>query len=141
MRFPAVGNGDGMAGSAFPRVMCDAYFSAATLGMLRERVAACAAAAGMPRNRASDVTLAVHEMAANAVRHGPGTGRLVISDAGGGRLACQVSDAGAGADPWPVQPGHGLWIVRNVADEMTVASSPADGSHVTAVFSNPDGPA
>jgi anti-sigma regulatory factor (Ser/Thr protein kinase) len=113
-------------------VILDESFDAATLRLLRERVAACAVAAGVREDRAAEVTLAVHEMAANAVRHGAGSGRLLVR-AAGGTLRCQVSDAGPGTGPWPVQQGHGLWIVRQVVGGVTVSSGP-HGSQVTAVF-------
>jgi hypothetical protein len=53
--------------------------------------------------------------------------------AAAGVLRCQVSDAGPGAGPWPLRQGHGLWIVRAVADEVTASSGP-NGSEVTALF-------
>ncbi len=123
----------------------DRAFDADTLSGLRKAVLAEAAAAGMPRDRAADVMLAVHELAANAVRHGSGAGRLAMR-VRDGRLYCQVSDDGpASADgqagrgeptaarAWPVQRGHGLWIVQASADQMSVASGSV-GSQVTAVF-------
>jgi anti-sigma regulatory factor (Ser/Thr protein kinase) len=119
-------------------VVFDERFDASTLHLLRERVAACAAAAGMPDERAMDVMLAVHELAANAVRHGAGAGRLLVRVAAG-VLRCQVSDAGPGASPWPLRQGHGLWIVRAVADEVTAYSGP-QGSQVTAMFGWREGP-
>lgn len=64
---------------------------------------------------------AVHELAANAVRHGAGSGRLVML-ATAGALRCLVSDAGPEAGPWPVRQGHGLWIARAVADQLAVSS-------------------
>jgi anti-sigma regulatory factor (Ser/Thr protein kinase) len=82
-----------------------------------------------------DGTLVVHELAANAVRHGAGTGQLV-PQATGGELSCQVSDAGPGPALWPLRPGHGLWIAHQVADKVTVSSGPA-GFRVTAVFASP----
>jgi anti-sigma regulatory factor (Ser/Thr protein kinase) len=116
----------------------DRVFDADALAGLRKAVLAEAAAAGMPGDRASDVMLAVHELAANAVRHGAGAGRLTMRVLEG-RLH-QVSDAGpagdpraAAAQPWPVQPGHGLWIVHAAADQVNVASGLA-GSRVSAVF-------
>lgn len=113
-------------------VVLDERFDAATLHVLRERIAACAAVAGMPEDRAAEVLLAVHELVANAVRHGAGAGRLLVR-AATDALVCQVTDAGPGAGPWPVQQGHGLWIVRSVADEMRASSGP-HGSQVTAIF-------
>ena len=52
----------------------DQQFDEGTLHILREMVAAHASAAGMPDDRATDVMFAVHELAANAVRHGGGSG-------------------------------------------------------------------
>ena len=72
----------------------------------------------------------------------------------GRELICQVSDLGPAArngqipgmqpatlhpgatslgQPWSYEPGHGLWLVRQVADHINVVSGPA-GSQVTAVF-------
>jgi anti-sigma regulatory factor (Ser/Thr protein kinase) len=130
-----VGAVTGACGSSDAGTEFDERFDAATLHSLRERVAACAAAAGMPEDRAMYVTLAVHELAANAVRHGAGSGRLLIH-AAGGTLRCQVSDAGPGTGSWPLRQGHGLWIVHAVADQVTASSGP-DGSEITVVFGLP----
>ena len=130
-------------------------FNAATLRFLREAVVAHASAAGLPKERAADVMLAVHELAANAVRHGAGSGQLRM-EVTRGALCCEVSDAGPGnraghgpastpratgpraitpgaAAPWPVEPGHGLWVTKNAADQVRMATGPG-GSVVTAVF-------
>ena len=120
-------------------------FNAATLRFLREAVVAHASAAGLPKERAADVMLAVHELAANAVRHGAGSGRLRM-EVTRGALCCEVSDAGPGSRaghgsaaiarataPWPVEPGHGLWVTKNAADQVRIATGPG-GSVVTAVF-------
>jgi len=102
-------------------------------------VLAYAVEAGITENRAKDVMLAAHELAANAIRHGTGTGRLQIR-AGDGMLRVQVHDVGparrtgqagtAGLDKqdipgggdggWPLRPGHGLWVVQQVADQVSV---------------------
>ena len=116
----------------------DEPFDAGTLHLLRERVAACVAVVGVPRDRALDVILAVHELAANAVRHGAGSGRLLMQ-AAVGKLRCQVTDAGPSTGPWPLQQGHGLWIVREVADQFIMSPGP-HGSKVTALFGWPDEP-
>jgi anti-sigma regulatory factor (Ser/Thr protein kinase) len=126
----------------------DRAFDADTLSDLRKAVLAEATALGMPDDRAGDVMLAVHELAANAVRHGAGAGRVSMS-ALAGRLHCQVSDAGPARidgqapggqeiapQPWPVQPGPGLWLVQTAADQFSMASGPA-GSRMTAVFIMP----
>jgi len=120
-------------GAADERALLDERFDAATLHRLRGRVAACAIATGMAASRVPDLVLAVHELAANAVRHGAGAGQLLVRAIPGGALSFQVSDTGQGPETWPVRPGHGLWIVREIADRMTMSSGP-DGSRVTAVF-------
>jgi anti-sigma regulatory factor (Ser/Thr protein kinase) len=115
---------------------------------LRKAVLAEAVAAGVTHDRAGDVVLAVHELAANAVCHGGGAGRVHLR-AANGALHCVVSDDGPGStdgharagtavavQPWLFKPGHGLWLVRNLADDLAVASSWA-GSQVTAVFTLP----
>lgn len=129
--------------------MLDQWFDADTLVGLRRAVLAAAVAAGIPHDRANDVVLAVHELAANAVCHGGGTGRLEVQVADGA-LRCHVSDAGRAATdgparmaamvavrPWQLQHGHGLWLVRRLADQLAIAPS-ATGSQVTAVFTLPD---
>lgn len=126
----------------------DQAFDADTLLELRKAVLAAAAAVGMSDERATEVMLAVHELAANAVRHGGGTGRARMRVVAG-ELHCRVSDPGPGiangdahagdagdARSWPVRRGHGLWLVRNIADRLSIASSLA-GSEVTAVFALP----
>jgi anti-sigma regulatory factor (Ser/Thr protein kinase) len=135
--------------------LLDHRFDARGLSVLRAVVLAYAVAAGMPENRARDVMLAAHELAANAVRHGAGTGRLQMR-AGDGMLRVQVHDAGlasldgqagtaglAGRDVpggggrgWPLRPGHGLWVVRQVADQVSVRRGPG-GPVVTAAFALP----
>jgi anti-sigma regulatory factor (Ser/Thr protein kinase) len=130
-------------------------FNGATLRFLREAVVVHASAAGLPKERAVDVMLAVHELAANAVRHGAGSGRLRM-EVTPGQLCCEVSDAGPGGlaghgsattprattppattapdtAPWPVEPGHGLWVTKNAADQVRIATGPG-GSVVTVVF-------
>jgi anti-sigma regulatory factor (Ser/Thr protein kinase) len=124
-------------------------FDAASLYALRSAVAAHADAAGLSSRRVYDITAVAHELAANAVMHGAGHGRLRLwTD--GGFLYCQVSDDGpgggagqpaSGAVPWPVVYSHGLWLVGQVADRFRIDRGPA-GTTVTARFAlGPTGPA
>jgi anti-sigma regulatory factor (Ser/Thr protein kinase) len=134
--------------------MLDREFATDALAGLRKAVLACATACGLPEERAIDVMIAVHELAANAVLHGPGHGRLRMHVTAG-TLHCEVSDPGptsrdgrapVGADgqapgapsvaPWPVRQGHGLWLVRKAADHLRVTSGPR-GSLITAEFTLP----
>jgi two-component sensor histidine kinase len=89
------------------------------------------------------VILAVHELAANVVCHGGGKGRLRVWQLAGA-LHCQVDDGdlivsadpAALLDPLPELPGHGLWVVRRVANQMQALSGPR-GTRVTLIFELP----
>src|ERR1700726_3486925 len=98
----------------------DQAFDAGSLYTLRAAVAAHITEAALAPGRADDLVIAVHELAANAVRHGAGHGRLRIwrSEAA---LLCEVSDDGLPdvaktpdasepqeTPPWRAEPGHGL---------------------------------
>jgi anti-sigma regulatory factor (Ser/Thr protein kinase) len=128
-------------------------FDADALAGLRDAVLGYVTACGMPEARATDVMLAVHELAANAVCHGPGHGRVKLHVTAG-TLHCEVSDPGTfsrdgraggtseqapgtpGAVPWPVEHGHGLWLVHTAADDVRVTSGP-HGSLITVAFTLP----
>ena len=133
----------------------DLAFDSGNLQALRAAVQAYACQAGLPEDRAIDVVLVVHELAANAVRHGAGAGRLrmwSLPEA----LCCEVEDGGAAArmekgarsyqeeddaraDPWPYREGHGLWVARKVADRLNVISS-THGTRAAVTFVLPSGP-
>jgi anti-sigma regulatory factor (Ser/Thr protein kinase) len=137
---------DGAAGGAAPAgfTPLDKAFDADSLYALRAAVAAHAAAAGLGRSQVYDVTAVAHELAANAVVHGAGRGRVRLW-ADGGFLYCQVSDDGRGelanqpvasadgAAPWPAEHGHGLWLARQVADHVGIGHGPS-GTTATARF-------
>jgi anti-sigma regulatory factor (Ser/Thr protein kinase) len=126
--------------------MLDQEFGTDALAGLREAVLGYATACGMSEDRAIDVMLTVHELAANAVRHGPGHGHVRIH-ATASTLHCEVSDSSPAsrngqdpgapaATPWPVEQGHGLWLVRKAADRFRLTSGP-HGSLITAEFTLP----
>jgi anti-sigma regulatory factor (Ser/Thr protein kinase) len=119
----------------------DQSFDGDSLYAVRATVAAHASETGMPDGRVRNVVLAVHELAANAVRHGAGQGRVRLWITGAG-IRCEVTDAGtppagAGGDGhgldtssrdaalWPVENGHGLWLVRKIADQVSLESGPS----------------
>ena len=114
-------------------------FDCDSLYALRAAVAAHASEAGLPRQRVYDVVAAAHELAANAVRHGAGHGRLRLW-ADVQALHCQVSDDGpAHQDParhaaatWQSEHAHGLWIIDQVADQVSLDR--ASGTTVTVIF-------
>ena len=138
----------------------DMMFDSGTLQVLRADVQARASRAGFPDDRVEDMVLAIHELAANAVHHGAGAGRLRIWNVAGS-LHCQVDDgaltSGDPATPatgqedgeaaktegpsipnsvgwWRATPGHGLWVVQQVADQLQVTSG-AKGTSATVTFS------
>ena len=88
---------------AAARSVLDQCFDASTLSALRAAAQACVAQAGIPAERATDIVIALHELAANAVRHGAGSGRLRIWDPIGA-LYCRVDDDGQAATR---SKGHG----------------------------------
>jgi len=118
-------------------------FDSGALYILRTEVLALAGQAGLPDDRAGDVVLAVHELAANVVCHGGGKGRLRVWHLAGA-LRCQVDDGdliasadpAALPDPFPERPGHGLWVARRVASQMQALSGPR-GTRVTLIFELP----
>jgi anti-anti-sigma factor len=150
---PAPGDTQPASGNQGHQIL-DQAFDADSLYALRAAVAAHASDAGLPPGRADDLVIAVHELAANAVRHGAGHGRLRIrrSDQA---LLCEISDDGApppasapeetandtpDAAQWRTEPGHGLALVRQVADQTSLRSGPS-GTLATISFGlAPSGP-
>jgi anti-sigma regulatory factor (Ser/Thr protein kinase) len=116
---------------AAPEDLVDQEFDSGSLYALRAAVAAHATAAGLSQIQVYDVVAAVHELAANTVRHGAGNGRIRLW-ADDRFLYCQVSDDGPpGTDgnptpasepaSWQTDQGHGLWLIRQVASDLTLS--------------------
>jgi two-component sensor histidine kinase len=137
----------------------DTMFDSGTLHVLRADVQVLASRTGLDDHRVEDMVLAIHELAANAVHHGAGAGRLRIWNLAGA-LHCQVDDGppafggpaapGAGhgdgwateteslfrpsaVSSWLATPGHGLWVVQQVADQLQVTSG-VQGTRATVTF-------
>jgi anti-sigma regulatory factor (Ser/Thr protein kinase) len=101
---------------------------------IRHAVAREAATAGLTGQRLDDFVLAVNEIITNAVRHTDGRGRVRLWTAGT-VLSCEVTDTGDGIPPDWVEPtpppatlvpgGRGLWMARQLCDELTVDTGPA----------------
>jgi anti-sigma regulatory factor (Ser/Thr protein kinase) len=150
---PPAGQGDKWPGpgltkaaSAEPATL-DQLFDDDSLYSVRAAVAAHASEAGIGENRVRDVVLAIHELAANAVRHGAGQGRVRLWATSDG-IRCEVTDPGPApaqaygdrsdasypdAATWPVEHGHGLWLVQKIADQASVESGPS-GTIATVSF-------
>jgi anti-sigma regulatory factor (Ser/Thr protein kinase) len=117
----------------------DQAFDGDSLYALRAAVAAHGSQAGLSEGRTRDLVLAVHELAANAVRHGAGQGRLRLW-AAHDAVRCEISDEGAPGEAdaadaalWQAEPGHGLWLVRRIADSASVQSG-ASGTVAAVIF-------
>jgi anti-sigma regulatory factor (Ser/Thr protein kinase) len=112
----------------------DLGFDPDTLQLARTRTRACVSRAGFPEDRAEDLVLALHELAANAIVHGGGAGRLRVWNLAGA-LLCQVDDGEPDDegldDSLPCEPGHGLWVVRRVVNQVQSLSGPAGTSVLT----------
>ena len=125
-------------GAEEPPVL-DQAFDKDSLYALRAAVAAHGSQAGLAEGRLGDLVLAVHELASNAIQHGAGHGRLRIWIIAG-TLRCEVTDDGpaqaAGQDEgaaadirdpaqWNIAPGHGLWMIRQIADQASMRGGSA----------------
>jgi anti-sigma regulatory factor (Ser/Thr protein kinase) len=127
-------------------LILDQAFDSGTLYALRAAVQAHLGRFSLSEDQVSDVVLAVHELAANAIAHGAGRGRLRMWVTAG-LLSCEIADTGPAdpvtacgpaevADPWPVEDGHGLWLVRQVASHLDLRSGPR-GTRATVTFTLP----
>ncbi len=95
---------------------------------VRERVRTAATTAGLPPWRVSEVVLAAHEIAMNALTHGEGRGAVRVWN-DGDELVCEIEDRGPGiVDPdlglRPPDPGNargrGLWIARQLCQAVEI---------------------
>ena len=118
--------------------LLDVAFGWADFTRLRRQVSSQCAAAGLAGSRLDDFVLAVHEIAANAIVHAGGGGRLILRRAVGG-LRCLVCDheledpagrvprARDGSEPREAasaETGRGLWLAAQLADELSITSGP-----------------
>ena len=91
--------------------------------------------AGLEADRATDLVIAVSEVAANTLRHTTAGGTLHLWRTAG-ELVCQVQDSGFIADPlagrrvpgYDLPGGKGLWLVNQVCDLVELRTSPAGTS-------------
>lgn len=136
------------APAAAEPVSLDQAFERDGLVALRAAVAAHGDRIGVTHEKLTDLLLIAHELASNAVRHGGGRGRLRLWRAAG-TAYCRVQDWGGGlpdaAEAGRQRPkvgapnGRGLWLVRQLADEVTLESG-TGGTTVTAGLRIPGAP-
>ena len=109
-----------------------AYSYTTDLAAVRAVVHRYARLAGLPEPRAIDLVIAVSEVAANTVRHANSPGSLKIwYDTE--EIVCQIQDDGVISDPQAGRRapsleeagGHGLWIVRQLCDQVDLCSEEA----------------
>ncbi|MBO1753208.1 sensor histidine kinase [Actinotalea sp. BY-33] len=101
------------------------------LAEIRRMVARHATSAGLEGRRIEDLVLAVNELAANSVDHGPGHGE-VLAWREDGALMIEVRDTGRLASllagrvtPEPGQlRGRGLWLVHHLSDLVQIRTGP-----------------
>ena len=114
--------------------------STADLVALRDHLVAFCGRANVDQQRREDVILVVSEMAANSLRHAPGSGTVRTWD-DGAHLCIQADDDGLIQDPLvgrrrpaPSSPsGRGLWLAHQLADLVELRSGPA-GTSVRVTF-------
>jgi anti-anti-sigma factor len=111
--------------------------TAAQLSRLRRAVRAWSCASALPAELSDDLQITLGEVAANAVEHAyPATGdqgefTYCITHRCDGSLDVEVCDFGHWRPPPPDNRhrGRGLHIVREIATDVTIDSSP-NGTHV-----------
>jgi anti-sigma regulatory factor (Ser/Thr protein kinase) len=99
------------------------------LSQVRALVLKQAREAGLAEGRATDLVLAVSEVAANTLRHTHSSGTLAIWH-NADEVVCEIHDQGLITDPQvgrhrpppDATGGHGLWIVRQVCDLVELTS-------------------
>ena len=101
-------------------------FTCADLPKLRLRVGDAAGAAGLDECGREELVLAVYELACNAILHGGGGGRLLLSEVDG-TVRCQISDDGPGFAGAAAAAGGGLWLARQLSDEIEIDDGDGDG--------------
>jgi anti-sigma regulatory factor (Ser/Thr protein kinase) len=107
---------------------------ATDLDWLRGEVTRAALLAGFDATQADRFTLAANEIVINAIQYGAPPVRVTITN-DGAAVTVEVHDRGQGFSasripaappPWAQPHGRGLWIARQLCDELSVLGSPGD---------------
>ncbi|WP_306820009.1 ATP-binding protein [Streptomyces sp. DSM 40750] len=132
--------GDHHPGIAPETLLLKRHFTGETLPQVRAQVEDTAAAEGLGGVRLGEFTLAVSEIAANAVEHAGGHGRLELRRLPH-ELECRITDNGPGFIltipellPGLTEScrGRGLWLAHLVTDRLTVTTDATGaGAEVT----------
>jgi anti-sigma regulatory factor (Ser/Thr protein kinase) len=111
-------------------------FDRETLGSVRRHVVQAVDGSGLGAAERDDLALAAHEVAANSIEHGLGSGRLRVwrQDES---VICEVRDGGQIRAPlagWELPPpgasgGRGLWMANQLCDLVQIRSG-IDGTTV-----------
>jgi anti-sigma regulatory factor (Ser/Thr protein kinase) len=121
-----------MCGPPADAAVRELAFDMRALAALRRFLGVWAADESLDAGASEELVLAVNELASNSIRHGGGRGTLrAWRDAR--TLLCEVHDAGHIADPCvgsrrPAPDsagGRGLWLVKQLCDNVLIRSSPA----------------
>ncbi|WP_320781903.1 ATP-binding protein [Streptomyces sp. CRN 30] len=119
-------------------VLLKRHFTEANLSVLRAMVEDRAAAEGLAGVRLGEFTLAISEIADNAIEHAGGRGHLELRRRAD-ELECRITDNGPGFTPAipellpgldDSRSGRGLWLAHLVTDRLTVAAG-TSGAAVT----------
>jgi serine/threonine-protein kinase RsbW len=112
---------------------------AENLALARLALAGMAGSVGAPHETVADLKLAVTEACTNVIQHaygsGDGTDEIVVRYAAKpGAVEVEVEDSGNGFEPEGERregpgPGLGLMIIRELTDEVTIATGNA-GSRI-----------
>ncbi len=121
------------------------------LSVVRLTVAGAAARAGLGVAEIDDVKVAVSEACTNAIEHAfpPAEGKAcpairIRMTARDGELRLEVEDEGSGFDPKhlprvdleqrvPEEGGLGVYLMRQLMDEVKIESAPGSGTKITMV--------
>jgi anti-sigma regulatory factor (Ser/Thr protein kinase) len=106
-------------------------FNSESLATLRSEVARFTISVGLPAARATDYVTAVNEVASNSLRHGGGSGSLVVWR-DGDKVVSEVRDKGVYNQPLGdrVAPGssvmdpRGLWLANQLCDLVQIRVLP-----------------
>lgn len=103
---------------------------AAGVADVRHRVAEAAVRVGLDDDRVAGFTVAANEIIINAIQHGGGSAEITISTTDR-QVVVKVRDHGTGIPdevPTELPPadqvhGRGLWLARQLCDEVTLLST------------------